>query len=154
MDIVFGFVFLGLVNGATSFAETARPYPPANLESCAVCHSHRKAAPPGHQDLLTKHFSDAGKCTTCHVAGHVERLQLLTGDKTDSIPVLCGQCHGLKKRDWDLGIHGKQVGGWQKSGNIDCTRCHNAHDPKFKPMHAVQAPHRPKLGIKKGEENE
>jgi hypothetical protein len=141
-------------------AEIFVVYPQTGQRSCAECHRERTPMPrasrqqPGHHDLITKHFTDAKKCSVCHTTGHVERLQLLTGDQTSSIPTLCGQCHGIVKRNWDLGIHGKQSGGWKNSARIDCTRCHNAHDPKFKPMKAKPAPVRPKLGIMKGEANE
>ncbi|MGZ6478340.1 MAG: cytochrome c3 family protein [Bdellovibrionales bacterium] len=105
-------------------------------------------------DVKIQHFPEAKKCTTCHVAKHTERLQLLTGDRTESVPELCGQCHGIVKRNWDAGMHGKQVGGWRNSSPMDCRSCHDPHDPKFKPMAAKPAPVRPRLGIKKGESNE
>ena len=79
---------------------------------------------------------------------------MLTGDKALSKPELCGQCHGIVKRNWDRGMHGKQVGGWKNSSRMECVRCHNPHDPKFKKMKAQRAPARPKLGIEKGESHE
>lgn len=104
---------------------------------------------------VIKHFPEASKCATCHIrADDNTNFRLLTGDKANSVPEMCGQCHGIVKRDWDLGIHGKQVGGWKQSTPLVCTSCHNPHDPKFKLMKALKAPNRPRFGIKKESHHE
>jgi len=101
--------------------------------------------------IMTQHFPEAEKCQHCHVSLHeITNLRLLTGDKTNSIPELCGQCHGVVKRNWDAGVHGKQVGGWKNpKPALVCIKCHEPHHPKFAEMKAKKAPRRPNLGIRK-----
>lgn len=100
------------------------------------------------------HIKNEKGCLNCHTQQSGPQLKLLTGEglKSHQIPELCGQCHGLVKRDWDQAIHGKKVDTWKASGRkFVCIECHDPHSPKFKTMKAVPPPNRPALGIKKGE---
>ncbi len=123
---------------------------------CLGCHSKTSSITKkkGHRDLSSKHFPKSGTCSSCHLPGQVTKLRLLTGEPISypQSPILCGQCHGLVKRDWDHGIHGKKMGSWTKSGEpLLCVQCHDPHTPKFPLMKALPAPRQPQLGIKKEE---
>jgi hypothetical protein len=104
--------------------------------------------------IVNKHFTHQKKCQSCHQINLVQ-FQLLTGKSIDisEIPMLCGQCHGIVKRDWDQNIHGKKINSWknEKSEKWSCLKCHDPHEPKFKVMQADPAPQKPKYLIKKGE---
>ena len=107
-------------------------------------------------EVETHHFPEAGKCQLCHLNRNDKApYRLLTGDKTNSIPELCGQCHGIVKRDWDRGSHGKQIGGWKTPQEAAlCTKCHEPHHPKFRLMKALKSPRRPRFGIIKESHHE
>jgi hypothetical protein len=67
---------------------------------------------------------------------------------------LCGQCHGPIYSDWQQGIHGKlSAKGTATQEKINCTTCHNPHDPKFKQFMADPAPKKPKLLIEKNNDS-
>src|SRR5436190_5125 len=44
-------------------------------------------------------------------------------------------CHGPTYRDWEIGIHGRKSGYWDKrlgaAVRQDCTSCHDPHSPAF-----------------------
>ncbi|MBV2168266.1 MAG: hypothetical protein KUL82_06120, partial [Bdellovibrio sp.] len=123
---------------------------------CLECHSKGSVLvkKKGHASLESKHFPKSRTCSSCHVPSDVTKLRLLTGEtlRYSQSPTLCGQCHGLVKRDWDHAIHGKKMGSWTKSGEPQlCVQCHDPHAPKFPVMKALPAPQQPQLGIKKEE---
>ncbi len=94
-----------------------------------------------------KHMAEIKKCSLCHRNLKTPfELWLLDGtpvSREDAIQI-CSQCHGVKKRDWDLAIHGFQNKG-------PCMKCHEPHSPRFKQMKAVPPPTRPRYGIEKGD---
>ncbi|GIL17411.1 MAG: hypothetical protein BroJett040_11620 [Oligoflexia bacterium] len=102
------------------------------------------------------HIQNEKRCLNCHITTSGPELKMLTGEKLTKaqVPQLCGQCHGLVKRDWDHAMHGKKVDSWKLTGRkLLCTECHDSHDPKFKTMKAVPPPKRPTLGIEKDEKH-
>ncbi|WP_127716401.1 hypothetical protein [Halobacteriovorax sp. HLS] len=120
---------------------------------CMKCHgdfTHDKInelplATP-HERLEFKHHDNIKNCYSCHDKGDRNQLVLHTGEKIgfDQSYRQCFQCHGEKKRDWELGIHGKMVGSWSgKKYKSTCTSCHNPHKPKFRLMKADPGPVHP-----------
>jgi hypothetical protein len=96
-------------------------------------------------------------CLKCHFTERSGDLHLLTGERVGAsdVPRLCGQCHGIRKRDWDKNLHGKTVGGWQRqegsqARKLACIECHQAHKPKFPIMAAKPPPPRAPLAIPTG----
>lgn len=118
--------------------------------TCSIC----LAAPPENK---MKHMEEIRDCTLCHDAkkDKADRsgLHFLDGEPVRSkmVAPLCSQCHGIRARDWRKGIHGRVTGGWAGTQQrTDCIKCHEPHDPGFKPMEPVAAPIRPRLGQPKG----
>lgn len=109
------------------------------------------AAKSGSQ-IRNEHFQHQKDCQTCHQNNNKD-LHLLTGKAVlqNEIPIMCGQCHGIVKRDWDQNIHGKKMDSWnsQNSRRISCIQCHDPHSPVFKKMQAEPVPQKPKLLIPK-----
>lgn len=107
-----------------------------------------------HHTMVFAHFEGVTQCYLCHDRGDMNRLRLLTEDglSFDASHRLCGQCHGEKMRDFDLGAHGKVVGGWRGSRyRYTCVDCHNPHHPQREQVLALPAPPFPASGIRKGE---
>lgn len=87
---------------------------------------------------------EGDKCIVCHDSVTSSQLHLKNGKKigTNQIPEFCGQCHGIKFRDWKIGAHGKKVKGWssETGKRVVCTTCHNPHIPKFEKLEAKNPP--------------
>jgi NAD-dependent SIR2 family protein deacetylase len=106
-----------------------------------------------HRGITLDHFAGVERCTVCHNAGDRDRLNLIAGETVsfDESFKVCGQCHGEKLRDWNIGAHGKHVGGWRGTKQrLSCTECHNPHKPGRAMVEALPAPPFPQLGIPKG----
>lgn len=107
---------------------------------CTSCHDGPKlASVPAvrpHENIQPVHPSVThGACTTCHAAGAVDHLQLANGDRaTLNQPYrLCVQCHFRQVEAWAGGGHGKRLDGWAgKRVVMNCTDCHDPHDPRAK----------------------
>jgi hypothetical protein len=88
---------------------------------------------PGHDNIHPQHpRNNEGVCTTCHVAGSVERLRLPGGRTTtlDYAYRLCAQCHYAQVNDWAAGAHGKRLVGWAgRRVVMSCADCHDPHRP-------------------------
>lgn len=111
--------------------------------------------PGHHRDMQFAHFEGITDCGLCHDLHNMNSLQQLTGTQVpfDDAYQVCGGCHGIKLRDWQLGAHGKQVGSWQRQGvknRYNCPDCHDAHAPQFPKMVAKPPPPVPKFHIPKG----
>ena len=105
-----------------------------------------------HNHIELAHLPNSQDCFACHDPIERNKFILVTGKHVefDHVQDLCGQCHMSKKRDWDRGIHGKQVGSWSGlKHRYACTDCHDAHKPGFAPVKALPAPVFPKYGIPK-----
>lgn len=124
---------------------------------CQQCHQHTNSedsAPlRAHVEIRVKHMEGGSNCQTCHDEVNPEDLRLATG-KTfglDEVHELCKQCHSTQVADWEVGIHGKQVGNWlTKVQRYGCTGCHNPHQPTVDSTHALPAPPFSEFGIPKG----
>ncbi len=128
---------------------------------CTECHGRMggsdQAHVARHPDIRIAHFSGAERCVLCHDTPRVERLRLLNGETVSlsRAAEACGQCHAEKRRDWDIGAHGKHVGSWSgTSYRLSCPDCHDPHAPRRAVVRALPAPPRPKLGIVKGREHD
>ena len=107
----------------------------------------------GHRNLTFKHMPEVNDCFICHGHKNPNELVLLDGQaiRYKDIPLLCGQCQGLKKGEWDKGLHGKLQGSWQNEKiKPICTNCHAAHHPKFPKLKAFPPPQKPPFGTQKG----
>lgn len=105
-----------------------------------------------HNHIELAHLPGSQDCFACHDPMERNKFVLVTGKHVefDHVQDLCGQCHMSKRRDWERGIHGKQVGSWSgMKHRYACTDCHDAHKPGFAPVKAMPAPAFPKYGIPK-----
>lgn len=124
---------------------------------CQQCHQHTggegNAPVTSHSEIRVKHMEGGDNCQTCHDADNPEKLRLATG-KTfglDDVHELCRQCHSTQVADWEVGIHGKNVGNWLTDvQRFACTGCHNPHKPAYGSAIAVPPPPFPRFGIPKG----
>lgn len=105
-----------------------------------------------HSSLLLRHMPDGNNCSLCHNPSQTNKLNLLDGTliSYNESHRLCQQCHGNTAANWARGLHGRVSGSWNGERILlNCTTCHEAHDPQFKPMESVSAPIEPKFLIKK-----
>lgn len=147
-----------ITNTATvrmSAAELFRTEGDTSGLTCYACHDAKKQVvvhldtnghpvlPPEHKDLVMRHGRNNRNdhCFNCHDPQNLEQLRA-PGTKeplklTESSR-LCGSCHGPTYRDWELGIHGRVSGYWNRQlGAVtrqDCTSCHDPHNPEFPSM--------------------
>lgn len=130
---------------------------------CQDCHEkiglkkdrQKETAPPSHTRIEFKHMRQVKDCRLCHNPDNLNTLMTLDGNIVSFNHSFeqCVNCHGEKGRDWDLGIHGKQVGSWNgDKTRFNCTDCHNPHKPKFPEMVPLAPPAFPKFGIRKKHE--
>ena len=106
-----------------------------------------------HREIQVDHFDGAEACFNCHDEQNRDGLRLLSGDTVslNDSHFLCGQCHSMTLRDWQIGAHGKNVGGWAGVKNrLTCADCHDAHAPTRPTVQALPPPPFPRLGIPKG----
>jgi|SaaInl4_135m_RNA_FD_contig_111_42254_length_5067_multi_4_in_0_out_0_5 hypothetical protein len=108
---------------------------------CTECHRHVEPDSKSrklmgeHTEIKMKHGQIW--CSACHDSQDKTQLRLREGKLIffAEVDKLCAECHGMVYRDWKLGIHGKRTGFWNGAKNIlICTKCHDAHSPKFKPI--------------------
>lgn len=120
--------------------------------SCNKCHGDFKndavdlPLTKPHDNIKFKHMDSILNCYSCHDKEDRNFLKLHTGEKVDFDQSyrVCFQCHGEKKRDWENGTHGKQIGSWNGDKyKFVCTSCHEAHHPKFRTMKADPGPKHP-----------
>lgn len=120
------------------------------------CHADRvpNATPrPLREFHSAKHIEHGDTtfwCNFCHNFDNLNTLHLLDGRTAtfDESQRLCGECHGDKRRDWALGIHGLQTGAWNgEKIRRSCTACHDPHSPRRPRFQALPAPH-PRTGAR------
>ncbi len=105
---------------------------------CSHCHDQMRqtvnAKPTkAHWNVKMLHPNFSNTCNLCH--GGDKSLVTLEGDSVgfDHSYKVCAQCHGMQYKDWVGGAHGKRAVGWKAQRVIlNCTECHNPHDPEFK----------------------
>ena len=128
---------------------------------CYACHDKSKPVqvkvdtnnnvilPKEHEDLVLHHGRNNrnNHCYNCHDPANLDHLLTRDGRqlKLEQSPLLCGSCHGPTYRDWEVGIHGRTSGFWNRQmGEItrkNCTSCHDPHAPHFPPLKPAPAPH-------------
>ncbi|TPV96991.1 MAG: hypothetical protein B7733_01870 [Myxococcales bacterium FL481] len=127
---------------------------------CQQCHDKIDSdgqpppGPPKHPGLRFAHFQGVTNCYTCHHRSNRDQLTLLAGGTAsfDESHRLCGQCHSEKRNDWEIGAHGKHVGGWRgERQRLACTDCHDPHAPARGTVTAAPGPDFPVFGIRKGD---
>ena len=112
---------------------------------CNDCHEEIEPNPERrelidmHDDIqaIYDHDSENRWCLACHDMTNRNYLRLANGELLDfkESYKLCGQCHGVKLRDWKVGIHGKRKGEWNgEKEYFLCVHCHNPHKPRFKEL--------------------
>ncbi|HYG22978.1 MAG TPA: hypothetical protein VEH04_09365 [Verrucomicrobiae bacterium] len=121
--------------------------------SCSSCHStttpdratHSAAQLDRfHQGLVFQHGNQS--CLNCHHEGNYDALRLANGTSLEYADVmqLCGQCHGLQKRDFERGLHGGMNGYWDLTRGPrtrnSCTHCHDPHAPAYPTVRPVLPP--------------
>jgi hypothetical protein len=113
----------------------------------AQCHDARQADPTPreltafHTGRVVRHGPAIRFCDACHSLEHPDELRLMDGALVsfDASDRVCGQCHGEKHRDWELGLHGTVTGGWRGVvRHRQCTACHDPHAPG--PIHLEALP--------------
>lgn len=127
---------------------------------CAACHATtrpnaltRRAADlkQFHQGLNYAHGELT--CLSCHNPGNYESFRLADGQPVAAAEVmtLCGQCHGLKLRDYQHGLHGGMTGHWDLARGPrtrnHCLNCHDPHSPKY-PLALPVFPPRDRISVK------
>lgn len=154
--------FTNTATSRMSAAELFRTGGDTSGMSCYSCHDPKKTVvvnldtngnivlPEEHRDLVLRHGSHSRNdhCFNCHDPKNLESLRAREGQaiKLTESSLLCGSCHGPTYRDWEIGIHGRVSGFWdRKRGEIirqDCTSCHDPHSPAFAPMKPGPGPNR------------
>lgn len=140
------------VKDPDSSAVAPPPFSPG-IFPCSDCHSiddkvntTPRKLEDAHEDIVLKHDEENRWCLDCHDAQNRDKLHLANGrliDFTESYK-LCGQCHGIRLRDWRVGVHGKRTGEWSgKKQYLLCAHCHNPHSPRFQPLKPLPPPVRP-----------
>lgn len=130
------------------------PPPPfsEDMFPCSECHGDmevnlkRRELEDFHDDIMLKHDEENRWCIDCHDANNRDMLHSASGELIDfkESYKLCGQCHGLKLRDWRAGVHGRRIGNWNgQKQYLLCAHCHNPHTPRFEEMKPEPAPERP-----------
>jgi hypothetical protein len=130
------------------------PPPPFSegIFPCSECHAEQETNPQrrelvdAHDDIVLHHAEQNRWCLDCHDANNRDMLHMADGELVDfrESYKLCGQCHGIKLRDWRNGVHGKRIGHWngQKEYFL-CVHCHNPHSPRFKALKPEPPPVKP-----------
>ena len=130
----------------------------ANFDmKCMECHAlfknTRMVSPDiaRHQDIVLDHGVNAN-CFNCHDAEHRDRLAMEGGQTVgfDDVSQFCGKCHGPTWRNWQRGIHGKDIGSWSandpRRGRFECTDCHDPHAPAFPASVSLPGPNTIRMG--------
>ena len=128
---------------------------------CYTCHersktpqlhydtNHNLKLPKEHEDLAINHGRNKRNdaCFNCHNQTNLETLLTRDGRtlKIEQSTLLCGSCHGPTYRDWEIGVHGRASGFWDRTlGAVtrqDCVSCHDPHNPAFPSRHPAPGPH-------------
>ena len=104
---------------------------------CSECHqsSNLPQQKTNHEEIKLHHGSATSMhCYSCHQKQDVAKLKIPKNNVDfNQAPKLCYQCHSSQYKDWKHGAHGKRIGSWTgKRVIMNCTECHNPHQPGFK----------------------
>ncbi len=114
---------------------------------CTECHNDFDS--PRRQNELKGEHADIDArfdhgmntyCVNCH--HQTDRNAYVAHDgspiPSDQPAQLCAKCHGPTYREWQLGVHGRQNGSWERGNpnrtKLLCIQCHDPHQPAFAPM--------------------
>ena len=135
---------------ATSHVDSAGK--PVSLP-CSSCHSVKAPDPKKRRGDQLLHFHQGLTmaqgdltCVSCHDSRDYDQLRLadLTSVTFPDVMMLCSQCHGPQRRDYDHGAHGGMSGYWDlsrgKRVRNGCTACHDPHAPAFRKMLTAPGP--------------
>jgi predicted CXXCH cytochrome family protein len=133
-----------------------------SMRNCAECHPANDPVkldyaadgsvimPKAHEALLHPSMGTDVRneyCYNCHDRDQLDQLHTPDGAKLklDQATLLCAGCHGPTYRDWQVGVHGRTGGYWdRKAGPIkreECTSCHDPHAPGFTGLIPMPGPH-------------
>ncbi|MBI2929277.1 MAG: hypothetical protein HYY24_26735 [Verrucomicrobia bacterium] len=127
---------------------------------CNACHETNKVLklefdaqenvilPKEHNDLVIRHgrHNRNSNCYNCHNPLNLEQLVTRDGRKLtlEESTRLCASCHGPTYRDWEVGVHGRTSGHWQRAAGaitrLDCVSCHHPHSPEFESLAPAPKP--------------
>lgn len=130
--------------------------------NCAGCHLESEGIelawdddgniviPAAHKGLNMRHgrFGRNNNCFSCHMEKQLNKLKTPQGVELElkESTQLCASCHGPSYREWELGIHGRTSGFWNRDMGPpvrkDCASCHDPHSPAFPRMIPAPAPRR------------
>jgi hypothetical protein len=104
--------------------------------------------PEDHDDLVFQHgrYRRNNDCFNCHHPENLDKLHIKNGKllALQDSNALCASCHGTTYRDWEVGIHGRVSGFWDRTRGeairLDCTSCHDPHAPAFPSMAPAPGP--------------
>jgi nitrate/TMAO reductase-like tetraheme cytochrome c subunit len=128
--------------------------------TCYSCHDEGKRIelrfdeeenvilPEDHEDIVLQHGRNKrnNNCFNCHDQDAMDHLRTRDGRRLtmEQTSLLCASCHGPTYRDWEVGIHGRTSGYWNRAMGeairLDCTDCHNPHSPAFPKMAPAPKP--------------
>lgn len=129
--------------------------------NCPACHRESEEVemdwdddgniiiPDKHKNLVLRHgrFGRNNNCFNCHIPTQLNHVKTRQGRELElsQSTLLCASCHGPTYQDWEVGVHGRTSGYWDRDlGSItrkDCTSCHDPHAPDFPSMIPGPAPH-------------
>ena len=107
--------------------ETAGWYQQAELEGCKDCHADQFGMynQSFHGNLVMKEGStDAPSCADCH--GSHDIVSPSAPGFRESVPEMCGRCHGERTETYEDTYHGKTFGMGETTRAV-CTDCHGHH---------------------------
>lgn len=125
---------------------------------CSMCHDGFRDDPSidplrdEHSDIVMKHGLD-GHCLHCHNPSNSDVYLNHDGTEIpgDQSTLLCGKCHGVTFKDWQVGVHGRQDGFWDAARGprvkLECIQCHDPHAPVFPQLVPDPAPIRSRFEV-------
>lgn len=120
-----------------------------HIEEFKISASQKQAAERrSHRDIELKHApADVMSCATCHSYTDIDSLRKNNGESVsfDHAYQACKSCHFQQFKDWEGGAHGKRHAYWQGQRVVrNCTGCHNPHRPAFEKRWPVTYPSIPR----------